>query len=172
MYDFRCAQPDDSAAVCSFFKRFEGRSGSEFIDIYGEDLYKRFLVYQPGTVFMLENKKNQIVACAHGLTCLDQAGKNTGVFFLWQIAVHPDEQKKGLGKRMMREIEGHLKKYDFKRIEITIHPENGPSQKMYEKSGYVDISQSKGETIDIDGRKVVKDFYRRGAHYLVYEKIL
>lgn len=134
---------------------------------YAEHFYKIILRYFGNTCYIAEYK-NDLVGFVMGF--FSQTQNNT--YFLWQIGVHPSMQGKGVGEFLLKKIENRLMENGCKRIELTIDPENYPSQNLFEKSGYHNVSNQEGETLYVKGNKAVKDYYKPGRHFMVYEKRL
>ncbi len=132
---------------------------------YPEHVYKIILRYFGNYCFIAE-EKSQIIGFAMGI--VPQSFPDT--YFLWQIGITPSYQGQGIGGELVREVENELKKLGFKRIELTIDPVNLPSQKLFEKMGYQNISERVGKTIEVDGKLAVQDYYKLGRHFMVYEK--
>jgi len=135
---------------------------------YAEHVYKILLRYFGDSCFIAEIRK-RIVGFVLGFFSQTHTKKT---YFLWQIGVSPSLQGSGQGKLILEEVENQLKKKGCQRIELTIDPENIPSQKLFEKRGYGNISPEQGETIEVKGNLAVKDFYKPGRHFMVYEKKL
>ena len=55
---------------------------------------------------------------------------------------------------------------------MTIDPDNLPSQKLFEKMGYENISERVGKTIEVQGKIAVQDYYKPGRHFMVFEKLI
>ncbi len=132
---------------------------------YPEHVYKIILRYFGDYCFVAEENE-QIIGFAMGIV----PQSFPGTFFLWQIGITPSRQGQGIGGKLVREVENELKKLGFKRIEVTIDPVNLPSQKLFEKLGYQNISESVGKTIVVNGNMAVQDYYKPGRHFMVYEK--
>jgi organic radical activating enzyme len=47
---------------------------------------------------------------------------------------------------------------------------NIPSQKLFEKSGYKNESSSEGDTIKVNNKLCMKDYYKPGRHFILYAK--
>jgi ribosomal protein S18 acetylase RimI-like enzyme len=93
-------------------------------------------------------------------------------YFLWQIGVDPDLQGRKVARRLLSYVEDDLKKSNFRRIELTIDPENKPSIRLFEKHGFRNISRQNGKTTMFNGNEAVINFYRPGRHFMVMEKRL
>jgi ribosomal protein S18 acetylase RimI-like enzyme len=91
-------------------------------------------------------------------------------FFIWQIGVFSYHRGKEIGKMLLDKIEKTAKKIGCNSIELTVDPENVPSQKFFEKNGYLNISSREGETVEVRGNTAVKDYYKPGRHFILFEK--
>ncbi len=140
-------------------------AGCPPMENYPEHVYKIILRYFGDYCFIAEENR-QIIGFAMGIV----PQSFPGTFFLWEIGVAPSFQRKGIGEKLVREVENELRKLEFKRIEVTIDPVNIPSQKLFEKMVYQNISERVGKTIKVEGNLAVEDFYKPGRHFMVYEK--
>jgi RimJ/RimL family protein N-acetyltransferase len=93
-------------------------------------------------------------------------------YFLWQIGVDPSLQGLGMGKKLISNMEENVLWMGAIRIEVTIDPMNNPSQKLFEKMGYKNISKQEGSTIIVIGKEAVMDYYKPERHFMLYEKKL
>jgi len=160
--NFRKAEEED------FLDIYNLVSNCPPLEYYYEHVYKILLRYFSSTCFILEYNK-RIVSVVIGFISQEHEPKT---YFLWQIGVSPKIQGIGVGSRMLKYIEKELKKINIKQIEVTIDPKNIPSQKIFERNGYNNISKSEGKTVEIDGNIAVKDYYSPGAHFMLYNKKL
>jgi diaminobutyrate acetyltransferase len=158
----RTAQESDFLDVHEFV------AGCPPLEHYAEHVYKILLRYAGNSCFMAEIR-NRIVGFVLGLISQTSAPRT---YFLWQIGVSPLMQGTGLGKRLLKEVEKQVAGLGCQRIELTIDPENIPSQKLFTEMGYENISQTEGETVAVMGHLAVKDYYKPGRHFMLYEKIL
>jgi RimJ/RimL family protein N-acetyltransferase len=55
-------------------------------------------------------------------------------------------------------------------VEVTVDPENIASKKLFEKNGYLNVSSNEGETIEVRGSTAVKDYYKPGRHFILFQK--
>lgn len=140
-------------------------AGCPPMENYPEHVYKIILRYFGDYCFVAE-ENGQIIGFAMGIV----PQSFPGTFFLWQIGITPSRQGQGIGGKLVREVENELRKPEFKRIEVTIDPVNLPSQKLFEKMGYQNISERVGKTIEVEGKLAVQDYYKPGRHFMVYEK--
>ncbi len=148
-----------------FLKVHQFTAGCPPMENYPEHVYKIILRYFGDYCFIAE-EKGQIMGFAMGIV----PQSFPGTYFLWQIGVTPSHQGQGIGGKLVREVENELKKLGFKRIEITIDPVNLPSQKLFEKMGFQNISEKVGKTIEVQGKLAVRDYYKPRRHFMVYEK--
>jgi L-2,4-diaminobutyric acid acetyltransferase len=140
-------------------------AGCPPMENYPEHVYKIILRYFGDYCFIAEENR-QIIGFAMGIV----TQSFPGTFFLWEIGVASSYRGLGIGGNLVREVENELRKLEFKRIEVTIDPFNLPSQKLFEKIGYQNISEIMGKTIEIEGNVAVQDYYKPGRHFMVYEK--
>jgi RimJ/RimL family protein N-acetyltransferase len=77
-----------------------------------------------------------------------------------------------VGATILRELEKRLYSQGVTRIECTIDPKNAQSIRLFESLGYVNVASREGQTVEIAGQLAVKDFYKPGRHFALYEKRL
>jgi len=150
-----------------FLKVKECAAKCKPLEDYDSHIYKILLKYFDNTCFTAEH--NGEVA-GFVISFMSQTSKDT--CFLWQIGVDPAFQGKGIATDLLKKFEKHLKELGCKRIELTIDPENIASQKLFEKNGYKNASSNEGETIEVKGKVSVKDYYKPGRHFMLYEKYI
>ena len=150
-----------------FLRVHEFTAGCPPMENYPEHVYKILLRYFGDYCFIAEENE-QIIGFVLGI--VPQSFE--GTYFLWDIGVTPSYRGKGIGKRLVREVENELSKMGFKRIELTIDPANLPSRKLFEKMGFKNISERVGKTIEVQGNLSVKDYYKPGRHFMVFEKLI
>ena len=137
------------------------------LEPYGEHFFKIMLRYFGNTCYIAE-QEGRIVGWVMGFF----SQKQTGTYFLWQIGVHPENRGQRLGQQLLKHLEKHLRNTDACRIELTIDPENVASRQLFENNGYENISSREGPIIQSNGRDAVKDYYKPGRHFMLYEKAL
>ena len=59
---------------------------------------------------------------------------------IYDLVVHPDFQKKGVGTLLMQEIMEYVSKNDFEWVSLFYWNENEQSSKLYEKFGFQKVS--------------------------------
>lgn len=137
------------------------------LEHYPAHLYKIMFRYFGSTCFIAE-LKNKVLGFVIGF--ISQQHEKT--YFLWQIGVDPSKQGKGVGSIILEMVEAEVKKLGCQRIELTIDPENKPSQNLFDRMGYRNVSGREGEQVTVDGNAAIKDYYSPGRHFMLYEKYL
>lgn len=143
-------------------------SQSPPLEAYPEHVFK-ILLRHFGNACVLAEFRGRIIGFVLGFISQPH---DTPTYFLWQIGVAPYMQGSGLGKRLLLEVENKAKSLGCQRVELTIDPVNTPSQKLFEKCGYGNISSTEGEAVNVAGNLAVKDYYKPGRHFMLYEKKL
>tara|TARA_X000000950_G_scaffold176031_1_gene213890 strand:+ start:3066 stop:3566 length:501 start_codon:yes stop_codon:yes gene_type:complete len=89
----------------------------------------------------IENKK--VIACISLCNEMDEVyfpvswvTKNNNNLYIHRLAVHPDFQKKGIGKALMDFAEKYAKKKEYKSIRLDTFSVNKRNLKFYESRGY------------------------------------
>jgi diaminobutyrate acetyltransferase len=137
------------------------------LETYGEHFFRIVIRYFGSTSYLAE-QDGRIVGYMWGF--ITQEDPET--FFLWQIGVDPATRGDGIGGLILEEAEKELAARGCKRIELTIDPTNRPSQRLFEKRGYRNISADHGKTIEVEGVEAIVDYYRPNGHFSLYEKRL
>jgi L-2,4-diaminobutyric acid acetyltransferase len=150
-----------------FLKAYNFVSNCKPLENYSEHFYKIVLRYFGNSCFVAKFN-DEIVGMVIGFK--SQADKNK--FFLWQIGVFSYHRGREIGKRLLDRIEKAAKELDCKIMEVTVDPENIASQKLFEKNGYLNVSSKEGEIIEVMGSRAVKDYYKPGRHFILFQKEL
>jgi diaminobutyrate acetyltransferase len=137
------------------------------LENYSEHFYKIILRYFSDSCFIAEFKKD-IVGFVMGFK--SQVDKKK--FFIWQIGVFSKYKGKEIGKKLLDKIEKTAKELGCKLMELTVDPENIPSQRFFEKNGYINVSSKEGKIIEVMGNTAVKDYYKPGRHFILFQKEL
>lgn len=148
-----------------FLKVHEFTAKCPPLENYPEHVYKIILRYFSDYCFIVE-EKGEMIGFAMGIV----PQSFPGTYFLWDIGISPSYQGHGIGTGLIAEIENEIRKKGLTRIEVTIDPVNHASQRLFEKAGFINISENVGKTIMVERRIAVKDFYKPGRHFMVYEK--
>jgi L-2,4-diaminobutyric acid acetyltransferase len=135
------------------------------LENYSEHFYKIMLRYFQNTCYLakFENKIVGFVMCLRS-----QVEKNK--LFLWQIGVSPDYREKRIGEKLLKEVEKQAKEIGCIIVELTVDPENIASQKFFKNNGYLNVSSKEGNVIEVLGKTAVKDYYKPGRHFILYQK--
>lgn len=155
-----------TANGCDFLDVYDFVSGCPPLENYAEHVYKILFRYF-GNSCIIAEVRDRVVGFVLGVISQTQAPRT---YFLWQIGVAPFMQGTGLGTRLLEYVEAHVNDLGCERIEATIDPVNIPSQKLFEKSEYRNISKEEGKTVKVKGNIAVKDYYKPGRHFMLYEK--
>jgi L-2,4-diaminobutyric acid acetyltransferase len=150
-----------------FLRVYKFVSNCKPMENYSEHFYKIMLRYFGNSCFVAKFN-NDIIGFVMGFKS-QVDNKN---FFLWQIGVFSYYRGQEIGKRLLDKFEKTGIKLGCKRVEVTVDPENIPSQKLFEKNGYLNVSSKEGEIVEVMGVSSVKDYYKPGRHFILYEKEL
>ena len=97
-------------------------------------------------------KNNQII----GICVFQKIFCNAELTYL---SIHPNQKRKGLGKKLLKEIFKHCKSFDIERILLEVSQNNFAAINFYHSFGF--------ETIGIR-----KKYYKDGSNALLQEKKL
>jgi putative acetyltransferase len=53
------------------------------------------------------------------------------------VGVHPDHQRKGVGRALMKHLIEHARTCDLERLELCVRSDNAPAQALYASLGFV-----------------------------------
>jgi len=148
-----------------FLNVYEFVSRCNLLESYDEHFYKIMLRYFGNSCFVAEYNDN-IVGFVLGI--VSQVHDKT--YFMWQIGVDKSIREQGIGKMLLETVEKEVKKLGCNRVELTIAPKNIPSKRLFEKMGYLNVSAKGGEIVEVMGNTAVKDYYKPGRHFMLYEK--
>jgi L-2,4-diaminobutyric acid acetyltransferase len=148
-----------------FLKVYKFISNCKPLECYSEHFYKIMFRYFSNSCFIAEFN-NDIVGFVMGFR--SQVDQNK--FFIWQIGVFSKYREKEVGKKLLNQIEKAARMFGCNRVELTVDPENIPSTRFFEKNGYLNVSSKEGEIIEVMGNTVVKDYYKPGRHFILFQK--
>jgi ribosomal protein S18 acetylase RimI-like enzyme len=96
-----------------------------------------------------------------GYACYGPTPLTEGVFDLYWIAVHPEAQGHGIGRRLIEYVENDIRSRGGRMllIETSSRDEYGPTIAFYKRTNY-----------ELSAR--IKDFYRIGDDKLIFSKEL
>ncbi len=150
-----------------FMKIYEFVSNCKPLENYEEHFYRIMLRYFSKNCLLAE-VNDHMAGFILGFISQNEPKK----FFIWQVGVNPNIQGKGIGSRLVEGIEKKALDSGSERSELTVDPENTPSQKLFEKLGYSNISDKDNDTVIVNNKKSAKDFYKPGRHFIIYSKEL
>jgi L-2,4-diaminobutyric acid acetyltransferase len=148
-----------------FLKVYKFVSNCKPLENYSEHFYKIMLRYFGNSCFVAKFN-DDIVGFVMGF----RSQVDNEKFFLWQIGVFSYYRGKEVSKMLLDEFEKAGRNLGCKRVEVTVDPENIPSQKLFEKNGYLNISSREGDIVEVMGFTAVKDYYKPGRHFILFEK--
>ena len=76
-------------------------------------------------------------------------------FYLNNIAVHSDFQRRHIGRSLIEHVKNRLQSQNIQRIYLEVSGKNKPAQRLYESTGF----QMKG---------LRRDYYAKGEHAFLY----
>jgi L-2,4-diaminobutyric acid acetyltransferase len=150
-----------------FLRVYKFVSKCKPLENYSEHFYKIMLRYFSNSCFIAEFN-NEIVGFVMGFRSQVDINK----FFLWQIGIFSKYREKEVGKKLLDNVEEAAKKLDCNYVELTVDPENIPSYRFFVKNGYINVSPKEGEIIEVMGHSAVKDYYKPGRHFILFQKEL
>jgi L-2,4-diaminobutyric acid acetyltransferase len=150
-----------------FLKVYDFVSNCKPLENYSEHFYKIMLRYFGNSCFIAEFN-SKIVGFIMGFNSQVEKDK----LFIWQIGVFSKYRGKEVGNKLLDKIEKTAIEFGCKIIELTVDPENGPSIRFFEKNGYKNVSNKEGVTVDVMGKTTVKDYYKPGRHFILFQKEL
>ena len=110
-------------------------------------------------IFVDRNEEDENII--NGYVCIGQRPLTEGTYDLYWIAVNPAIQSKGLGSKLIKHIEEHIKNKNGRLvlIETSGKPSYEKERKFYEKNLYLKFVE-------------IKDFYKKDDSLVVYGKYL
>jgi len=98
------------------------------LDLNSLYAYALLAEHHTDTCFVAYDNKDQICGVVTGYICPEEPD----TYFLWQIAVSPTVQGKGIGSLLLDNVrEQCLESRQLKRLKTTISPSNKASQKLF-----------------------------------------
>lgn len=93
--------------------------------------------------------------------CFGRTPRATGTFELFWIAVHPAQQRGGMGSELLRFVEGEAVRQGGRLLVLETSSSEGfrPAVDFYRKNGFHEVSR-------------IKDFYRISADKIVFSRVL
>ncbi len=136
------------------------------LEVYDAHVYKIIIRFFRDNCYVAR-KSGRVVGWVMGFI----STRKPDSYFLWQIGIDSEMQGTGLGTKLLQFVENDLRGKNCRRIELTIDPENVPSQKLFNKNGYRNSSRDEGApTTMVNGLESIIDYYSPGRHFMIYEK--
>ncbi len=104
---------------------YEPMSEAEFRTVYDSLMLKQ-------VVFVYESEGVPMGMCK----LVHQEYRNHHTVYLGGVAIHPDHNGKGHGKRMLEEVITLCRQHDIQRIELSVSVENEKAIRLYEQCGF------------------------------------
>ncbi|QKI82886.1 diaminobutyrate acetyltransferase [Kroppenstedtia eburnea] len=117
---FRKPKEEDGAEVWKLIRE------AGVLDLNSPYSYLMLCKFFPETCVIAETQGN-IVGFVSAF--LPQTAEET--VFVWQVAVHPSQRGKGLGKALLKELLSRNACSDVRYLEATVSPSNRPSQSLF-----------------------------------------
>jgi aminoglycoside 6'-N-acetyltransferase I len=136
------------------FNEEEIKVAMELVDIYLENGEQKDYEF-----FVDRNEENNNIV--NGYVCIGPRPMTDGTYDLYWIAVNPNIQSKGIGSKLIKYIEEHIKEKNGRLvwIETSGKPSYEKERKFYEKNMYDKLAE-------------IKDFYRVNDSLIIYGKYL
>jgi aminoglycoside 6'-N-acetyltransferase I len=136
------------------FNEEEIKVAMELVDIYLENGEQKDYEF-----FVDRNEENNNIV--NGYVCIGPRPMTDGTYDLYWIAVNPNIQSKGIGSKLIKYIEEHIKEKNGRLvwIETSSKPSYEKERKFYEKNMYDKLAE-------------IKDFYRVNDSLIIYGKYL
>ena len=142
---------------------FENRTEHQHLVIFRNGIFGRVMALE-GIIQTTE--RDEFIMAEHygrlaGYACFGPIPATAASYDLYWIAVPPDFQGKGLGRRLLKEVEKRISSAGGKRsyVDTSQRVQYASTRAFYESSGY------RLET-------VLEDFYGQGEHKAIYCKKL
>jgi ribosomal protein S18 acetylase RimI-like enzyme len=143
-----------------FFSEAEIEVAMELVDIFlARPGQKDYFVYVAESVGSAKNPSTGTQIC--GYLCFGPTPLTAGTYDLYWIAVHPEFQNQGIGKKMLTFLEQEVARLQGRLIIIETSSQNkyASTQAFYLHSGYQLAAQ-------------IKDFYQPGDDRMIYSKYI
>lgn len=85
----------------------------------------------PGLALVAENENGLIVGTVNGA---DDGRRG----WVYRLAVHPEARKEGLGRRLVKELEGRLRAQGCEKLNLLVERDNPDAIAFWRRLGYLD----------------------------------
>lgn len=97
------------------------------------DNYFHYVTNTANVYFYKVYENNKLVASTHL--------EKQGTILFMDILVFPEFQRKGLGTKIIKDIQNNILGLDYERIEVSIDERNTASMKLFENTGFIFVSK-------------------------------
>ena len=98
-----------------------------------EEVAARFASYQGTTLRVVAEIDGVIVGDAEVKQLAPKRCSHVGVL---AVGVHPEFQRRGIGRALMQHLIDHAKKHGLKRLELNVRSDNHAAQALYRELGF------------------------------------
>ena len=98
-----------------------------------EEIVARFASYRGATLRVVAEVDGAIVGDAEIKQLAPKRCAHVGVLF---VGVHPDFQRRGIGRALMQRLIDHAREHDLKRLELNVRSDNHAAQALYLGLGF------------------------------------
>jgi putative acetyltransferase len=98
-----------------------------------EEIAARFASYHGATLRVVAEVDGAIVGEAELKQLVPKRCAHVGILF---IGVHPDFQRRGIGRALMQHLIDHAKKNGLRRLELYVRSDNHAAQALYRGLGF------------------------------------
>lgn len=130
--------------------------------------YKIILENFGDTAFIATDEKGKICGWTFGIV----SQKDPSNFFLWQISVHPDLKRKGIGLALLKKLMDSALEKKCKKIRATVELDNIESCSLFENAGFENVSSSIKNHKNDGQKPYIFDFYGEDESMICYERPL
>ena len=118
---------EDYSKIIKLWKETDGIGINEYDD--SKKNIKKFLERNPKTCFIAENRKNEIIGTIMG-------GNDGRRGLIYHLMITSEYRKKGIGKKLLENVEKRFKKDGIRRIYLLVIKKNKIGNKFWENNEY------------------------------------
>lgn len=145
--NFRATTPDDTAKLIGLWR-------DVWTATYGPSLGENALsamlkdLEHNGTASMLpgSGERGYCLASDHDIHGSVIVAERSGVAYLWGMYVHPSQQRRGLGSRLLHGVAGEIETAE--KVEIRVLVSSPAAISFYRKHGFIETGREKTEIMN------------------------
>ncbi|TIX90030.1 GNAT family N-acetyltransferase [Rhizobium sp. P44RR-XXIV] len=145
--NFRATTPDDAADLLRLWR-------DTWTATYGSSLGQSALsamlkdLEHNGTASMLpgSGERGYCIASDHEIDGSAIFAERDGVAYLWGMYVHPSQQRRGLGSRLLHGVAGEIETAE--KVEVRVLVSSPAAINFYRKHGFTETGREKTELIN------------------------